>query len=240
MRLLNLRLLALSLAASVHGAAFAFAQETHETAGQPGPLLDAALNGPPVDPLLGSETAVTAGPVEAATHAVEHHAGLPQLDPSNYPSQIFWLVIMFVVLYIVFSRRVLPTISSTLENRREHIESGFSSAEKLQKEASNVHDAYEKILNDARIKADTLYAEIERSIQAKSAKEVKAFHERIDKETRLTEARLEKAQKEIRTEMDVIVAEVARQAAEKIIGVSADLSQIKSMIKDLNEKPKAA
>lgn len=194
-------------------------------------------------------TAGVASAAEQVAHLAEHtedaahhakSAGLPQLDPSTYPSQIFWLVIMFAVLYLVFSRRVLPEISGVLENRREHIDSDFASAEKLQKEAGAVHDAYEKILNDARLKADNLYKEIEISIQKKSAKEVKEFHERIDKETRLTEARLEKVQKEIRTEMDVIVAEVARQAAEKIIGVSADIAHIKTMIKDLNDTAKAA
>lgn len=167
-------------------------------------------------------------------------AGLPQLDPSTYASQVFWLVVMFAVLYLVFSRRVLPAISSTLENRREHVDSGFAEAERLQKEAADVHDAYEKILGDARLKADALFGEIEASIQAKAAKETKAFHERMEKETKLTEARIERTQKDIRSEMDGIVAEVARQAAEKIIGVSADLAQVKSMIKDLNDKPQAA
>lgn len=237
MRISSLRLLGLSLVVSLHAASFAWAQE--------GTV--------PYDPAMTVPAEATHLPVHAehgavadaahhdAAHGADHKSsGLPQLDPSTYPSQIFWLVILFGVLYLVFSRRVLPTISSTLENRREHIDSGFSTAEKLQKEAAEVHDAYEKILHDARLKADALYGEIEQSIQAKSAKEVKEFNERIEKETRLTEARLEKAQKEIRAEMDVIVAEVARQAAEKIIGVSADISQIKSMIKDLNEKPKAA
>ncbi|MCD8562538.1 MAG: hypothetical protein LRY54_00355 [Alphaproteobacteria bacterium] len=237
MRIADLRLLALSVAASLHGAAVAFAEDAdslpHESGAE-------ELQGIPAE--LGHAVTEVVHEVAhaAAAHGEEHASGLPQLDPSTYPSQIFWLVIMFLVLYIVFSRRVLPVISGTLENRREHIESDFSSAERLQKEAADVHEAYEKILQDARLKADALYAEIEESIQAKSVKEVKAFHERMDKETKLTEARLEKSQKEIRAEMDGIVAEVARQAAEKIIGVSADLSQVKSMIKDLNEKPKAA
>lgn len=236
MRLLNPRLLALSLAAYLHGAAWALADDTMTAQPAEGAAPLAELTASPL------QTAPLAQTGEAAAHSAEHASsgGLPQLDPSNYPSQIFWLAIMFVVLYFIFSRRVLPVISSTLESRRDHIESDFSSAEKLQKEATSVHDSYEKILSDARIKADTLYAEIEHSIQVKSAKEVKAFHERIDKETRVMEARLEKAQKEIKIEMDSIVAEVARQAAEKIIGVSADLGQIKSMIKDLNDKQKAA
>lgn len=246
MRIADLRLLALSVAASLHGAAVAFAEDA---GAPPEPALESVQETPAgvTGAVTGAEGVVTdtAHAVTEAAHAVaahgaEHSSGLPQLDPATYPSQIFWLVIMFVVLYIVFSRRVLPMISGTLENRREHIESDFTSAEKLQKEASAVHDAYEKILHDARLKADALYAEIEDSIQAKSAKEVKAFHERMDRETKLTEARLEKTQKDIRAEMDGIVAEVARQAAEKIIGVSADIAQIKSMIKDLNEKPKAA
>lgn len=219
MRISSLHLTALSLVASLHAATAAWAQ----------------------DGMTAEPGGLDAHDAHGAAHDAAHtSSGLPQLDPSTYPSQIFWLVILFGVLYLVFSRRVLPVISGTLENRREHIESDFSTAEKLQREAADVHDAYEKILHDARMKADALYVEIENSIQKKSAKEVQEFNERIEKETRLTEARLEKAQKEIRAEMDAIVAEVARQAAEKIIGVSADIAQIKSMIKDLNDKPQAA
>ncbi|MCD8497159.1 MAG: hypothetical protein LRZ85_03200 [Alphaproteobacteria bacterium] len=215
MRFSKLHLPVFTAVASVYGAAAAFAVEAVEEIAHHGE--------------------------DIAAHAEGHApSGLPQLDPSTYPSQIFWLVVMFIVLYTVFSRRILPVISGTLENRREHIESDFSSAENLQREAADVHEAYEKILHDARLKTDALYADIEDSIQKKSAKEVKAFHERMEKETRLTEARIEKMQKDIRGEMDGIVAEVARQAAEKIIGVSADLGQIKTMIKDLNDKPKAA
>lgn len=53
----------------------------------------------------------------------EHHAsaGLPQMDTAWFPSQIFWLAITFGFLYVVFSKKVLPGISSTLESRRNQI-----------------------------------------------------------------------------------------------------------------------
>ena len=40
----------------------------------------------------------------------EHHAkpGLPQLDPTTFASQLFWLVVSFVLLYVVISRIAAP------------------------------------------------------------------------------------------------------------------------------------
>ena len=93
------------------------------------------------------------GPVGDATH--EASAGLPQLDPTWFASQIFWLLIVFGALYFIFSRSILPALSTTLENRHEHIQSDLDTAERLKEEAETVQSNYEAVLVDARAKAST-------------------------------------------------------------------------------------
>src|SRR5690606_28063422 len=57
-------------------------------------------------------------------HAEGHPTGggLPQLDVSTFPSQLFWLFVSFGIMYMIFSRRTLPEISGVLENRQSHIQ----------------------------------------------------------------------------------------------------------------------
>ena len=45
--------------------------------------------------------AVTSAPALAAEGG---GAGLPQLDPSNFATQIFWLAVTFIALYLLIAR----------------------------------------------------------------------------------------------------------------------------------------
>ena len=42
-------------------------------------------------------------------------AGMPQLDPTYWVSQAFWLILIFSVLYISISKFYLPTIKNNLD-----------------------------------------------------------------------------------------------------------------------------
>ena len=184
------------------------------------------------------ETVNPHGPVGDGVH--EAGSGLPQLDPTYYASQVFWLVLTFVGLYILFSRSILPAISNTLENRHEHIQGDLDTAERLKEEAESVQKSYESKLDAARTKANKLYLDVENDIQQRSEKEQAELRARLQKETELSEARIAKAKKEAMKEMDTIAAEIASIAAEKIVGISTDIKSAKDVVNDLNNKTKAA
>ena len=57
------------------------------------------------------------GAVDAAQGAAGHAesaGGMPQLDFSTFPNQIFWLLVTLVVIYFVLSRIALPRIAAVL------------------------------------------------------------------------------------------------------------------------------
>ena len=51
----------------------------------------------------------------------QQSAGLPQMDISTFPSQIFWLVVTFSILYIFMWKFVIPKLRTTIEERRDKI-----------------------------------------------------------------------------------------------------------------------
>ena len=53
--------------------------------------------------------------------AGDSEPGLPQLKVETWPSQLFWLAVIFAVGYIFMSRVVTPRIGSVLEERRERL-----------------------------------------------------------------------------------------------------------------------
>ena len=68
---------------------------------------------------------------EAANGAAESSAGMPQLDFSTFPNQIFWLLITLVVIYLLLSRVALPRIGGILAERAGTITNDLAAAEDL-------------------------------------------------------------------------------------------------------------
>ena len=60
---------------------------------------------------------------------------MPQLDPSTFATQLVWLIITFLILYLILWKSALPRIASILQDRQERIDNDLEKAEKLKKEA---------------------------------------------------------------------------------------------------------
>lgn len=169
----------------------------------------------------------------AGAHEAEASSGLPQFDPSSFASQIFWLLIAFCVLYTVFSRRTLPDLSSIIENRKNHIQSDLEQAENLTSQAEIVQATYEKGLNGAREQATNMINAMHDDMQTKKNDQTEAFRVRSENDVRAAEERLNTAKDKAMSEISDIVAEVAAQAVEKIIGVPTDASEARNVVSRL-------
>jgi F-type H+-transporting ATPase subunit b len=92
----------------------------------------------------------------------------PPLQIETYASQLIWLTLAFVALYLLMSRVALPRIGSIIEDRRQRIASDFAEAERLKAKSDAASAAYEKSLADARGRAQALANET-REREAKAA-----------------------------------------------------------------------
>lgn len=163
-------------------------------------------------------------------------AGLPQMDPTWFPSQVFWLAVTFFCLYVIFSRKILPEISATLETRREQIEGDLENAQELKEEAEKVQQAYEEILDEARKKSSDAFKKADESIKKKTNEKLEKFRERAADENAKTEKLIEDAKKAAMDDMESTAAEVASVAAEKIVGISTDINKAKDLVKNIGKK----
>ena len=105
---------------------------------------------------------LASGASEAAEHA---SGGLPQLDFTSFPSQIFWLAVTCFVLFQLMSKVALPRIASVLEERADAIAEHLDRADEFKRKASEAEDAYNQALADARANAQTIAAETRAEIQ---------------------------------------------------------------------------
>ena len=179
----------------------------------------------------------------AEGHAEAGHAasggGLPQLDATTFPSQLFWLAIAFAILYLIFSKKALPGISGFMENRQNHSRGDMEIAEKLKDDASTAQKAYEDSLQNARDEALQVMQLIQEKIKTKAEKQAESFRQKADKEMQECERNLLAAKEEAMDDMNMIAAEIASEAAKKIVGINPDIEQAKTVVKSLSNYTKA-
>jgi len=73
-------------------------------------------------------------------------AGMPQLDPTYWASQAFWLILVFTILYITLAKFYLPKIKKNLDERENKIKEDLDAASKLKDLSELKLKEYEKIL----------------------------------------------------------------------------------------------
>ena len=117
---------------------------------------------------------IALGGAQAATASDASGPKLPQLDIETYASQIFWLIVTFIVLYFLVAKIAMPRIAEVLEGRQERIEDDLDKAETLKKEAYLVKVEYEKALSSAREEAHEATRRAQDEI-AKHSAEVEAL-----------------------------------------------------------------
>lgn len=85
-----------------------------------------------------------------AEEAEEGSGGMPQLDPSFYPGQIFWLVVTFGLLYLLMSSIALPRVARTQSNRKRVITAEIQAAREANNAAKASVAAMDRSLAEAR------------------------------------------------------------------------------------------
>ncbi len=156
-------------------------------------------------------------------------AGMPQLDFSTFPNQIFWLVITLIVIYLVLSRTALPRIASVLSERQGTITNDITAAEELKQKAQDAEDAYNKALAEARAEAGRIAAETKAEIQA----ELDVAISKADAEIAAKTAEAEKAIAVIRAGSVDSIKAVAKDTAKEIVsvmGIKADAKTITAAV----------
>ena len=157
-------------------------------------------------------------------------AKLPQLDIQTYPSQIFWLVVTFIVLYFIVSKVAVPRISEVLGEREERIADDLDKAETLKKEAEQVRAEYEKALTEARDKAHFAIREAQEAVAKSGALAETEAQAKVVAMLKTAEARIAAARTEALGNVRSVARDVAGDAVSKLIGVEVDAARIDGVI----------
>jgi F-type H+-transporting ATPase subunit b len=181
--------------------------------------------------MANTTTEVAGAATEAVGHAGEaaQSAGMPQLDFSTFPNQIFWLAVALVLIYLILSKIALPRIGGIMADRQGTITNDIAAAEELKAKAVEAEKAYNQALIDAREEANKIVAEARVEIQ----KDLDKATAKADAEITAKSAESAKRIEEIRDGAAKSVAEVAKDTAAAIVaalGVKTDAKSVTTAV----------
>ena len=80
--------------------------------------------------------------------------GMPQFNAETFPSQLFWLIITFVSLYICMNFLILPRIRNNIRLRKNKISNDIERAELLKEQIEKTINEYNSKIMQAKNQAD--------------------------------------------------------------------------------------
>lgn len=167
---------------------------------------------------------------EGALAASDGGGTLPQLDIGTFPTQVFWLFITFIVLYIAMTKIAIPRIEYVLEERHSKLAEDLDKAGKLKADAEEVQANYEKALADARGTAQEQVAAAKEDAAKKNAKAEAEADAAAVKKVQDAEASIEAARTEALSNVKDVVSEVAGDAVQKLIGVKVTKTELNKAV----------
>ena len=84
-----------------------------------------------------THTATTEHPAQGG------HGGFPPFQSDTFASQLVWLAIAFVLLYVLMSKLALPRVGAIIEGRQKRIADDIAEAGRLKSRSDEAVAAYE-------------------------------------------------------------------------------------------------
>ena len=158
---------------------------------------------------------------------------MPQLDPSVWPTQLIWLAITFIALYLVIWRIALPRIAEVLEARQRKLDDDLKKATALKEEAEVILAEYEKMRADAQASAHKVLQQAQEAMKAEAERQNSEVAAKLAKQTEEAEARIAQAKTAALSSLEGTVSEVVAAATEKLIGVKAGDQEINRAVTEV-------
>jgi F-type H+-transporting ATPase subunit b len=162
---------------------------------------------------------------------VPHEKGpFPPFKSDDFPSQLVWLTLSFVVLYVLLAKVALPRVASILEARKRRIEGDLADAAQAKAASDEAISAYEKSLADARASAQALAAKTHQELAAQSEARRKDLEVGLAGKLADAEKQIAATKAAAMKNVSGIAAEAAGSIVERLTGTAPDKAAIERAV----------
>jgi len=162
--------------------------------------------------------------------------GMPQLDPTYWASQAFWLILIFTSLYLALSNLFIPKIKDNIDNRENKIKDDLDEAQKLKNLAEEKLKEYELSIENAKKEVQKIIFENKNKLNLEIQSKKKKFDKDIEIEIESAEKEIENLKKDSLKNISTISEEMASKVIEQISGEPMNQSSVKAAILETTKK----
>jgi F-type H+-transporting ATPase subunit b len=157
---------------------------------------------------------------------------MPQFWLEDFAPQLVWLVLSFAAMYLLMAKVALPRVADILETRQDRIADDLDQAEQLKQQAETVIAEYEAALQEARSEAQAILAKTAAEAAEVAEKRSHEVADRLAAQANEAAQRIAKAKEEALGDLADVSAELAKAAAERLIGAGVPDDDVRAAVTD--------
>lgn len=172
--------------------------------------------------------ALMAGPAAAS-------GGLPQLNTTTFPTQLFWLAVSFIVLYVIMAKIALPGVAAVIDARTKKIDGDLQAAADAKDKAEAALVAYDKSLADARHEGQAVMKAAVDQIASNQLAREHDLSQKLAAQAAEADSRIAAATQSALANLRQVAAEAAIAATQRLAGVAVSEAEAGSVVDRLLE-----
>ncbi len=158
---------------------------------------------------------------------------MPQLDPTWFVSQLFWLLVAFVALYVMLSRFALPPLMEIMARRQQTVTSDLDRAQQMTGAADRARQDYERALAEARSGAQKFLNDAAAMHKTKAEEAGKAMDNQVTGILSEAEKKIAAKKAALVKELTPASVELAGMIVEKLTKQPLANDRIQSIVNDV-------
>lgn len=174
--------------------------------------------------------------ITSEVYLLAAEAGMPQLDPTYWASQGFWLILIFTLLYLALSKLFIPKIKNSIDDRENRIKDDLDEAQKLKEVAEAKLKEYEISIENTKKDVQKILFESKNKLNSEIQNKKKTFEKEIETEIENAEKEIESFKKDSLESISKISEEITSKIIENISGEPMNQSSVKATVQESVKK----
>ena len=163
-------------------------------------------------------------------------AGMPQLDPTYWASQAFWLILIFTFLYLALSKIFIPKIKESIDDRENKIKDDLDDAQELKTLAEQKLGEYEIAIENAKKEVQKIIFDSKNKLNISMQSKKKKIEKEIEIEVKNAEEEIENLKKDSLANIFIISEEMTSKIVEMVSGDPINQSSVKAAVLESTKK----
>ncbi len=157
-------------------------------------------------------------------------AGMPQLDPEYWPSQVFWLVIIFITIYILISKIFIPKIKGSIDMREDKIRKDLEEAKTFKEQAELKLKEYNSLMEAAKLDVKKIISKSRQKLNNDMQIKREEIQKKIDGEISNAEKEIKKLKNDSSGKVSLISQDIVSNLVKDIFGEDLNKSSIEATV----------